>query len=110
MIDEVLRDTDSLVRNQVINPSVLGFSALIIHNYNRDFDNAERSRPAFPKKIDGCVTYFVVSTSISLCASLLISIDASPTESADSNPAVRKTRLYDPGDGYDDPSTPSIVS
>src|SRR5919106_229118 len=92
------------------NPSVLGFSALIIHNYNRDVDNAEKSRPAFPKKVDGCVTYFVVSTSISLCASLLISMDASPTESADSNPAVRNTRLYDPGDGYDDPSTPSIVS
>ena len=50
-------------------------------------------------------------TSIALCADalFLISINANPTETADSNPAVRNTRLYDPGDGYD-PSSPSTVS
>src|SRR3712207_9292339 len=41
-----------------------------------------------------------------ISALLLISINANPTETADSNPAVRNTRLYDPSDGYA-PPTPS---
>jgi len=68
------------------------------------------TRLAFLRKND--VQYYLSCihlTSIALCASLLLlSINANPTEIADSNAAVRNTRLYDPGDGYD-PSTPSTV-
>jgi hypothetical protein len=36
---------------------------------------------------------------------LFLSANANATETADSNPAVRNTRLYDPGVGYDPPNS-----
>jgi len=38
-------------------------------------------------------------------AGLFLSAKANTTETADNNPAVRNTRLYDPGVGYDPPNS-----
>ena len=39
---------------------------------------------------------------------LFLSTNANATETADSNPAVRNTRLYDPGVGYDPPNSETL--